>query len=70
MSEEVKSFCEFDVPPVSGSFEIRDLRTTTEYIYSYTIAACDTGKSFFVRLKGPDGVTTILEGEVLSRTIV
>lgn len=56
LEELRQSYCEAGVPEVSGSFLKRPLQTIWEYTYSYTIAACDSSKVFFVRLKGPAGL--------------
>jgi len=47
----VKARCDGDVPLVSGSFQKRALRTTNEYTYSYTLAACDKAKAFFCTIE-------------------
>jgi len=53
---QVRDLCDRDVPPISGSFSKRALRTGNEYTYSYTLAACDRAKAFFVRLNGTQGL--------------
>jgi len=54
--EQVQAYCDRDIPPFSGKFLKKVLRTTNEYTYSYTITTCDKAKAFFVRLNGTDGL--------------
>jgi len=48
--------CDEGIPPITGSFTKRVLKTENEYTYSYTLTACDKAKAFFVRLNGTSGL--------------
>jgi len=74
-SATIRSLCDRDIPPVSGSFLKRPLRTTNEYTYSYTLSSCDKAKSFFVRLNGTSGMyrtefRSLSQGRVFSNSKV